>query len=346
MRRRFLPVLALFIAISVIDALSAKAQALPSKKEAAQILNAAANRSGLTSPGAPAFHLLAEIHYKFATTTYDGTYELYWAAQDRYREEFRLGPINSDYVALHDKLYVARAIPALTYPQWRVRLLSGLPGHAEGTADLHVSKVYAQQIGSENVICANLDVPRIGEVNCYSPATKDLVFEGGKSSAQDLSETVVVDSFTSFGPARVPRRRLSTIGTEESLEFVITTLDSLSAGDEALLVPPGPAFVWDWCTDPKLGVFPNNNFIMWLTVDRHPARHGETDPVGYYVHVRSDGSIEMLRALYQDGSIKPVTETYVLKDRLPIETCEGKPVEYEMIYPAFPAGPHSPYTHP
>jgi hypothetical protein len=193
-------VLLLYALICAVGARPAGAQALPSKKVAAQTLDTAANRPSLTSPGAPPFHLLAEIDYKFGNTTYDGTYEVYWVAQDRYREEFRLGPINSDYVALHDKLYVARAIPALTYPQWRVRLLSGLPIHAEATANLHVSKVFSRQIKSESVICADLDIPRIGEVDCYSPATKDLVFVGGKSAVQDLSETIMADTFITFGP--------------------------------------------------------------------------------------------------------------------------------------------------
>jgi hypothetical protein len=142
-------------------------------------------------------------------------------------------------------------------------------------------------------------------------------------------------------------RRQSTIGTEERLELVVKTLEPLPSSDDGLLAPPEASFAWDWCTDPKLGIFPNNNFIKpdwiwvamtgWVPIHRKP----------HHVHARGDGSIEMLRALFQDGSTKPVTENYVLKDRLPIETCAGKPIEYEMIYPApFPAGPHSAYTRP
>lgn len=322
-------------ALLLLAAWSAHGQSLPSKKEVAAILAKAEGRIDLTAAGASPFHLLAAVRYSFEKTSLDGTYEIYWAGPDRYREEFRLGPINSDYVALHDKLYIARAIPALTYPQWKVRMLLGLPGHAHGTPELEVSKVYARQIGSENAICANVGVPSIGQVDCYSPTTKDIVFLGAKRYEGDVELTLREDNFLNIGAARTAGRALATVGRQERLEIDVKTLEAASPIDESTFAPPAAASVYDWCAEPEVGREPSNSLIQWLILGGLPSRDQRPPGVtAYYVQIGQDGSIKRLAALYQDGSIEPITHSDALRDRLPIQSCAGRPIEYETIFDA------------
>ena len=85
---------------------AARAQNVPSKKEAKELLRKAAADSELRGSGAAPFHLLANFKYTLDNNTVDGMYELFWAAPDKYREYFKMGDVVETDIAAGNKLYV------------------------------------------------------------------------------------------------------------------------------------------------------------------------------------------------------------------------------------------------
>src|SRR5271163_1908450 len=202
-------ILTIAIFVLTMCARPAAAQLLTSTKDAADLVAKAQEQMRLTGPGATPFHILAKIHFAVGSASVDGEYEVLWESADRYREEFRLGSLSATYLALQDKQYIRRNTPTLTYPQWRVRMLMGFPSARYDASKPDIVKVYKSQIGSEDVICA--DVKRAG-TRCFSPRTREMVSvewksNFGKPPFANLSE----DSFVDIGSARFPSHILSTI---------------------------------------------------------------------------------------------------------------------------------------
>src|SRR5260370_32556254 len=93
----------LLVAITVFSPVSTCAQSLPDKKEVKQWAKKGLEISDLQSPSATPYHLVASFHYGLGDNTFDGTYEVLWAAPDRYRVEFRIGDLGETDVVIGDK---------------------------------------------------------------------------------------------------------------------------------------------------------------------------------------------------------------------------------------------------
>ena len=133
----------LISALQLLFAPSIRAQALPSKPEAADWVRKAIEASYLDAPGASPFHLVAKIHYTVGEQVLDGSYEILWAAPDRYRLELRLGSVGETDVILGNKKYVARTTPTMTLAFWSVSaLFDNIAGLAPATPSaFRVAKV-------------------------------------------------------------------------------------------------------------------------------------------------------------------------------------------------------------
>ena len=78
MRRVLAAAIVLISALQLLFAPSIRAQALPSKPEAADWVRKAIEASYLDAPGASPFHLVAKIHYTVGEQVLDGSYEILW----------------------------------------------------------------------------------------------------------------------------------------------------------------------------------------------------------------------------------------------------------------------------
>lgn len=104
----FVGVALLTIVLSDPSFSSLHAQTLPTKQEAEDLLQKAAEAADLWTSDAPPFHLFASVHYELAGQPSDGTYDLLWVSPDRYREHFTMRTANEVQIAAGNKLYISR----------------------------------------------------------------------------------------------------------------------------------------------------------------------------------------------------------------------------------------------
>lgn len=158
------------------------AQSLPSKKQASDLLATAEKTTTLTAPGDAKFHYIARFYYVAGSFSADGTYEVLWAAPDRFRQEFRLGKLMGSVVVSKGEVYDSRNTPAVLYLASEAAALTGVPGPnltlGEGSElgqipafgqfpavdkesaprhpvrrHVHVDDVFASKRGNENLVC-------------------------------------------------------------------------------------------------------------------------------------------------------------------------------------------------
>ena len=326
MQRLFFITVWTSLALQAFAAQPASAQSLPSKEEAARLLETARHQTSLTGAGAP-FHLVAKLHYTVDAISLDGTYEVLWATSGRFREEFRLGAIGESDIALDDKLYVLRSSPVLTYPEAMVRKLTGLPNPAvkpTASEPFQISKVYRSGGAGENLLCFDLGSPPTSmNTNCLDSVTGRLV--SIISKMKQISR--VEDRFMSVGAVNYPGHMLSTIGNE-SLEINVDKLETVARFADELFVPPAGASSRDWCANPD-GVTPLDwNLFAKLTVGL-TLSHVPKGFRGYYAQVGANGHVEQAAEVYADGTARRSGDRDLNGARFPIHSCAGKPIEYE-----------------
>lgn len=329
------------ILVSAIAAVPLAAQTLPSKKDAADMVAKAESRMALTGPGAAPVHVLAKIKYTVGGASFDGAYELLWASPDRYREEFRLGPLTATYVAVQDKLYILRNSPTVSYIQWRVRQLMRFPGDNAVAAKVDVSKVYTAKKGSEEVVCAELKSSGKGNAQCFSPASGDIVSWDDKVVHDKPRVSLSEDNFMNIGSLRIAGHIISTI-EDESLEIHIDNLEAVTHFDDAAFAPPDGASAHDWCAKPEVRKLVEDPSVFSFSIDSGSYQGdvpSEVIVTNVYLQAGPDGHAMKLAAIHRDGSATDLTDRKMLAKQFPLHICGGKPVEYEEIFGlAIPTG--------
>src|SRR6204780_1804478 len=152
-------ILLVFALVLVLSSVPALAQSLPDKNEGSEWIKKAQEASDLRSPGAAPYHLVAKIRYAIGDKTMDGTYEILWAAPDRYRVEFRMGDIGETDLVLGDKKYVERNTQTMTLPMWSVSSIlffSAVLPIAQRPSSVSVHKLSWLGDGANREICANV----------------------------------------------------------------------------------------------------------------------------------------------------------------------------------------------
>jgi hypothetical protein len=316
-------------------AIPAAAQSLPSEKDATDLVAKAEQQMDLTGPGAMPFHILAKLHFAIGSASVDGAYELLWESADRYREEFRLGSLSATYLALQDKLYIRRNTPALTYPQWRVRMLMGFAGYRHDASKPDIVKVYKSQIGGEDVTCADL---KLSGTLCFSHTGEIVSFKiAGKQL--NLHIGLTEDAFINIGAVRFPGHIVSTTGNER-LEVQLDKVELVTHFADATFAPPEGASAHDWCAQPEVGTQPKAPLFLPMMLIGGPPPQGPRSlepPVvsprvlALYAQVGTDGRVEKLMETHPDGSAKDLITKVDLPMRLATHSCAGKPIEYEEM---------------
>lgn len=331
MRRSLILILPLSLAVLVSGQQPTAPQSLPSKKEAVELLTRADEQMWLTVPGRSPFHFAAKLHYTVGTNSSDGVYEVFWAAPGRFREEFRLGPIGETDVALDDRLYILRSNSVLTYPQWRVRMLTRLPATNEvAPAPLQVTKIYASGGAGGNLVCFDFAEPSKGRTECLDSRMGRLVSVEHNAKHGKTTIGLVEDRFMSLGPINFPGHMLSTID-DESLEVSVEKFESVTHFADEVFVPPAGASSRDWCAKPEVAKQLDPDLFPRLLSGGlfSPEPKGFR---GYYFQVGSDGSVERFAEIYSDGTARRTTRGDPSLGRFPIHSCGGKPIEYETFF--------------
>jgi hypothetical protein len=136
---------------------AAPAQSLPEKQEASEWVRNALKASDLASADSSPYHLMAKVHDTLGDKTLDGTYEILWAAPDRYRLEIRMGDTGETDVVLTDKEYVVRNPPTMTVEMGRLTgflFNPSLPASSGKQRNDSVYKLSSTGEGATGQICA------------------------------------------------------------------------------------------------------------------------------------------------------------------------------------------------
>jgi hypothetical protein len=340
--------------VAALAVLPAAAQSLPSTKEAAALVEKAEEHRLIVGPTSAPFHIAARIHYTDGNNSFDGTYEVLWAAPGRYREEFRLGDIAETDVALDDKLYVLRSIPVLSYPQWKLRGDMDLlnrpllfhPGLITVTNPLdgpfapklripqpRVSKVYASSGRKGNIVCSDFAEPSKGLTECLDPATDRLVYLNYQASFARSHLGLVEDRFISLGDVNYPGFIVSKSG-KESLEINVDKLEAVVHFADDVFVPPAGASERDWCAAPEIvdkeadsGALIRVSASMFFSSRPKGFR-------GYFTTIGTDGRVKTAAEVYADGTLRASGNDDLTREHWPLRTCAGKPITYEAMFPA------------
>jgi hypothetical protein len=335
------PVMPLVIALLLVfSSIPAVAQSLPDKNEVREWIKKAQEASDLRSPGAAPYHLVAKIRYAIGDKTMDGTYEILWAAPDRYRVEFRMGDIGETDLVLGDKKYVERNTPTMTLPMWSVSSIlffsavlpiapppSPVPVHklsrlGDG-ANRQICAIVGESVTSDHELCFNADTTELTATHIHPRAHSSLV---GAKLALDFTD------YVSLGKMRYPQRMIRVSGPE-AIDATVEKWEAVQKFDENVFVPLSNSVVWDWCSMPEIKM-PKSNGPSVPPVSVNPVTGTLSIPFfGLYKVVRADGTVKEATLLFGDPE-GPAKELLARQrhDRSAVHVCGGKPVEYESMF--------------
>jgi hypothetical protein len=329
-------IIALLFLLAQMDYRLVGAQALPTKKEAALLLQQAAQATNLSTSDTPPFHLVAVVHYEIGGESADGKYELLSASPDRFREDFRVGSIAETDVALGDKLYIMRNTPTMTLPLWSVRKSIVSSKYFISGLEPKVKRVYSAPDG-KNQACVDSSTQFVRRQTCFDLAThKAVSFNANAMSSDSVSMSPVrelknlsvielgdfVDMSAKRYPLRIHRQEM-----DEKIDLKIEKLEQVkSFGDGVFTLTPG-ANELEWCSKPETkGAIDKPHTVPRVTMEAPGNRFA------YYVLVGSDGRVEKWAPLRSGGSFLDDWMKDWLKDaRFPVSVCGGKSIEYETV---------------
>lgn len=330
---RWLIVVASLSLTTLVFARQTNAPPLPSKKDAAAILQRAEQQTRINSAGRPPFRLIAKLHYTSGKTTMDGAYEVLWQAPDRFREEFALGSLSESDIAVPGKLYVLRNTPVPALALWRLRMLTSLPTLEAAASVAKIAKVLPQQNNARTVWCFELAPPFAPATDCVDALTGELISEQIKSREKGLS-AFAEDHFVSVGSSNYATHMLSTIAND-TIELNVEKLEQVDRFADGIFSPPNGATSRSWCPNPSVAKDDGQMIRIWTAIafpglpSSPPPGYGR-DLIGYYMKVGTGGEIELAAEIHPDGSARRVD--FAGRDvRLPVHSCAGTPIQYETI---------------
>jgi hypothetical protein len=308
----------------------AAAQSLPSKKKAADLLRNAEQQELIVAPGRAPFHLLAKLHYTLSATSSDGTYEVFWAGPERFREEFRLGNLGESDIASDGKLYVRRSTPVLTFPQWWVRSLTGLPKGDSASKLPSVSRIYGKNNAGEALTCFAFAAPSKGRTVCLDATTGQLASDEQNNKYAGISINFIEDRFIRAGAANYPRHIVFTFGNER-LEITVENIEAVNRFEDSVFAAPAGASSLDWCAKPDTLDEKIRNAVSEVVFGSLASPESPQLQV-YFVKVARDGRVELAALLKPDGTATNLDERRFGAANFSIRTCAGKPIEYEIAF--------------
>jgi hypothetical protein len=325
-----------------LAALPAAAQSLPSKKEAAALLQKAADAADLGAPDTPPYHLGARVRMQVGDKAYQGTYDLRWAAPDKYREAFQVqvdtvGMAETD-LALADKFYTLRNTTTLSFELWEVRRRVRSVQRAFFWGDKpKVSRVFSAKEGGEQRTCIDSGSELKVMETCFDPRTGEAVSSSLKPNKwnnypPELIDTIKDDTydfrdFATLSNKRYPRQ-IKIHEFDLGLEIEVVILEQVNRFDDDIFVPPDHASESDWCAKPDTTHDSRDWNDMPQITMRPPGGY-----FSYYVLVGRDGRFHKFAPLRSAGKqFDGRVEEWVRGARFGTESCAGKPIEWELVF--------------
>lgn len=336
MRRVLIKPAGLFATLVIlVGATTARAQSLPTLDEATALLKKTIDATKLNAPGVPPFHLVAKIRYTLDDKTTDGTYEILYAAPDRYRVELRLGAIGETDIALGDKHYTLRTTPTMSLPFWSFGTFMWQPGHLYLGSEPKAKRVYTSTVGAEVRTCVDAEGDKdVTKHICFDPANNAVVSihvtaQPPKGTPKGVAFENDLNDFVDLGPIRYPRHLVRTFITE-TIEATVETSTPVGAFADSVFAPPDKAEVRDWCASPvhegqaKLPA-PTHPTDSWLRMQ---------NLVAYYFLVGIDGRVKKKVLLHSSGDagLDTLSSLPFENGKPSVHTCSGKPIEYETVH--------------
>lgn len=340
MRRSHATGVVLFFCATTVFAAHPK---LPSKKQAETMLQQASEAVNLWAPGTPPYHLSADIQLKLGGKKFNGTYDLWWAAPDKYREGLLMpaegGTIAETDLALGDKFYVLRNTPTLSIPLWELRkALRSVPGIVYGPKNSEISRVYwdkrAQEVCVDKGLYAFVYESFVYE-SCFDKVSGSLqTFRreaaspwGGPAQTDKDMQGFEAADFTDFPVGKRFPREINTQLFDMKLQVTIRGLNADSRFDRDTFQPPPHSKVWDWCPNPVRGAEPTESLNIPIAEVKPPGRY-----IGYYINVAPNGRVNEVIPVRSDGKrVDHRMEQWLRENRYAILSCHGHAISWEGI---------------
>lgn len=335
------PIAPLLLAVALIP-VPAAAQSLPDKKEVGEWVKKALDANILQDPDGSPYHFVAKFRHTMGDKTVDGTYEVLWAAPDRYRVEVRMGDLGETDVVLGDKKYVVRNTPTMTLAMWSASSLlfpqTSVMVPAQPRSD-SVSKVYFSGEGSNRQICAIVgDHPSHTREMCFDAATLDIVSQHfGPNPHGALPKASLSSDFTgyvSLGKMRFPQHLARRVGPQ-LIYADVEKWEAVQTFGADTFVPPAKATEWDWCSRPEIQLKTSTQSAL-LPSFLAPTITASSGLEGHYLmeykSVEADGTAKQIVELFgpQSDAAKEFLKQQ-RRERSALHLCGGKPVAYEII---------------
>jgi hypothetical protein len=336
MRRVLIQLAGFFAALILVSATTARAQSLPTLDEATALLKKAIDGTDLRTPDAPPFHLVAKIRYTLDDKTTDGTFEILYAAPDRYRVELRLGSIGETDVVTDGKAYTVRTTPTLMYPTYSIASFLWRPGSLYLRSASKASRVYNSTVGTEARTCVDVESEKaIFRQICFDPVSNAVVSihvtaQPPKGTPKGVAFENDLSDFVNFGPFRYPHHILKKF-VNETIEATVETSTPVEAFADSVFTPPDKAEVRDWCASPAHEGQPAK-----LSASKYPTDFWlRTQSItATYFLVGTDGRIKKKALLHSSGSadLDALSDLPFENGKRSVRTCNGKPIEYETVH--------------
>jgi hypothetical protein len=340
--RNLIRVVAIAALLAGLTAQASHAQQAPSKKEVKKMLLQAAASSQSTEPGAP-FHLFAKFKYTLDRETREGTYELFWAAPSRFREEFRMGAVTETDVASGNKLFVERSSKAFPLPLWRIRQTFRSPIGSLVGEDPDVKKSYSDKSSGQWRTCAEVKLEYSINQVCFDPTTKLVAWGVGGIYGRQAPSEFRVSDFQALGGKAVPQKLfLRSLG--ETVEIEVTVLEAQTSFADSVFVASPKAEGRDWCAEVASKgktKFPHPPGV-WGVPPPPMAPRGDFS--AYYLLIGRDGQVANIIPLrYGPEDANRRLIGFLHDTKFPVRRCGELPIEYEIIFTGSPLGPYGWY---
>jgi len=292
----------------------------------------------LRKPDSAPFHQLVRFHYDVLGQAQDGSYEIFWAGTQHYREVFKLGSEQEIDVSVGDKIYTTRTSVTVTLPLRNVRDLvkSPMPGYL--MVDYDVISVAEEQVEGQARQCVHIS-KRDENTNrqataqiCLEPDSKQIASISAQGDFLNAPTNIQLTSFKSLGAKRYPMHMTTTVATENmpsaNIEANVETLENVTKFDGDPFAPPAGAAVRDWCS--TLAAAPSLEDYDQPSFPQDELKNLSE----FFVMVDANGRVmqaEPVRAAADPEGEQKIA-TWIKTARFPIQNCGVTPVEYETFY--------------
>jgi hypothetical protein len=322
-------ILRAYLSIALFGSLApADGQSLPTKTEAADRLKTVMRQMNLHNPDLPPFHLKAKVHYEVNKRVTDAEYELYWAAPDRFRREYRAGnAVDTDWV-VDGKRYVVRPQPEELFPLVRLNDVIFEPLNFLGDTP-KINKVRRKNVRGAEQTCIESDQEFYHNHICFGTGGE---IASAVSIYEFRAKRVDLEDFAALGQGRYPRRiiRRWSPGT---LEIKIDSVEAVTTFADGLFTPAPNAVYLDSCVDPvRAGEPPTlDEFPPWVNkygITITPVSIYPEPTEAFYVLIGTDGRMIQAVPIFR----YPMPWSITAEPIFPIYSCRGRPIEYEAVF--------------